>query len=81
MFILHVHVSLDNVLIALKKVKNVNIFTGKCFGSFADIDGYAKNKPITPYMHQMHVMLCHLPGLLQDLGTVKMFTRQGKKIE
>ena len=74
-FILHVHVNLDNVLFALKKVfsqaKDWALLLTSMHGP-----GYAKNKPITPYMH---VMLCHLPGLLQDLGSVKMFTGQGKK--
>ena len=36
--------------------------------------GYAKKNPIT---HYVHVLLCHLPGLLQQLGSVKLFTGQG----
>ena len=39
--------------------------------------GYAKKNPVTPYIH---TMLCHLPELLQDLGSVKMFTGQGKTV-
>ena len=39
--------------------------------------GYARKNPVTPYIH---TMLCHLPELLQDLGSVKMFTGQGKTV-
>jgi len=39
--------------------------------------GYAKKNPITSYVH---VLLCHLPGLLQQLGSVNSFTGQGMDI-
>lgn len=39
--------------------------------------GYAKANPITPYIH---IMLCHLTGLLQEMGSVKSFTGQGMYI-
>ena len=70
---LSVHVDLGNVLFVLKfsQAKDWAVLLTLMRGT-----GYAKNKPITPYMH---IMLCHLPGLLQELGSVKMFTGQGKK--
>lgn len=36
--------------------------------------GYAKSNPVTPYIH---VLLCHLPVVLEELGSVKSFTGQG----
>ena len=40
-------------------------------------DGYAQTCPITPYIH---LMIYHVPEMLQKYKNMKIFTGQGKTI-